>query len=177
MMSGLRAAFAGALLLGACNTLGDYVWARFALRHRAVTGLLHGALLLLVLGAYLGVVRRQPLRGAAFGALVGLAAAASFYALAPLFGYSAMFVSWMALWVGFAFVDGRFLRRDAPLREVLTRGGLAAVASALAFYAISGVWTRYDPATISYLYNFVCWSFAFLPGFLALLAGRPRGEA
>jgi len=172
-MGGFAAAFAGALLLGAFNTLGDYIWARYLPSHRAAFGLAHGTLLLLVLGAYLGVLRRQAARGAVGGAVVGLAAAASFYALAPLLGYSAMFVSWMALWIGFALLDGRLLQRDVPPAEALARGAVAAVLSGLAFYAISGIWTRHDGAGPSYPYNFGCWSFAFLPGFLALLVGRP----
>ncbi len=53
------------------------------------------------------------------------------------------------------------------------RGALAAVGSGLAFYLISGIWTRFDPKAIDYLYNFGCW--AFLPGFLALLLERQQG--
>jgi hypothetical protein len=175
-MPGPVAALVGALLLGALNTFGDFLWARFVSSHRASLGLAHGTLLLLALGLYLGVLRKRPAAGALGGAGVGLLAAASFYALAPLLGYSAMFVSWMALWLGFAFLDAR-LRGGVPSREWLVRGGLAAVGSGLAFYAVSGIWTRPEPGGPRYAYNFLCWTLAFLPGFMALVARGPRARA
>jgi hypothetical protein len=175
-VSPAAAALAGALLLGALSTLLDFTWARLALPHRAVLGLAHGTLLLLALGLYLGALRGRPGRGAAAGALVGLLAAASFYALAPLLGYPAMFASWMALWVGFALVDAR-LGGTASLREALVRGLLAAAGSGLAFWAISDIWLKPAPAGPRYAWNLACWTFAFLPGFAALLvrlSGPPR---
>ena len=174
-MSGLQATLAGAVLLAAFSTLGDFVWARFIPRHRAAFGLAHGTLLLLAVGLYLGWLRRRPARGAAAGAVVGLLAAASFYALAPLLGYSAMFASWAALWLGFALLDSRLRGGGVPASEIVARGLLAAVGSGLAFYAISGIWTRPAPGP-SYAYHFLCWTIAFLPGFGALLlrgASRP----
>ena len=53
-MPGPVAALVGALLLGALNTFGDFLWARFVSSHRAPLGLAHGTLLLLALGLYLG---------------------------------------------------------------------------------------------------------------------------
>lgn len=170
-MTGFGAALAGALVLGALNTAGDFVWARFVSRHRAILGLVHGTLLLLSLGLYLGLLRRRPLRGALAGAAVGLLAAASFYALAPLLGYSAMFASWAALWIGFAWLDAR-LRGGVPAREWALRGVLAALGSGLAFYAVSGIWTRPDPGGPSYPYHLLCWTLAFLPGLAALVLQR-----
>jgi hypothetical protein len=174
-MPGALAALAGALLLAALSTFGDYVWAQHVPAHRVVFGLVHGTLLLMAVGLYLGVLRGRALVGAATGALVGLLAAASFYALAPLLGYSAMFVSWMALWLGFALLDA-WLRGAAAPRETALRGVLAAVGSGLAFWAISGIWTRHEAGGPRYAYNFACWTLAFLPGFLALLlrARPPR---
>jgi hypothetical protein len=162
------AAIVGALVLAALNTFGDLLWARFVSRHRAVLGLAHGTLLLLALGLFLGLLRSRPLRGALSGAAVGLMAALSFYALAPLLGWAAMFVSWMALWIGFAFVDGG-LRGGARPPEVLMRGLLAAVGSGLAFYAVSGIWTTPAPGGPRYGYHFICWTIAFLPGLAALV--------
>ena len=175
-MPGLGAAMLGALLLGALNTLGDFVWARFVTVHRTAYGLAHGTLLLMAVGLDLGVVRGRALLGALAGALVGLLAAASFYALAPLLGYSAMFASWMALWIGFALVDARLRGLAALSRSVLARGLAAALGSGLAFWAISGIWTHHSPDGPRYAYNFACWTFAFLPGFAALLVGG-RGRA
>ena len=176
-MSGSNAALLGAVLLGALNTLGDYLWAHYVSRHRAVLGLTHGALLLMALGLYLGVMRRRPLLGALGGAAVGLLAAGGYYALARMLGFYAMLVSWMALWIGFAVLDARALQRDVPLREALVRGVIAAVGSGLAFYAISGIWTRPRAGGPSYGYNFLCWTMAFLPGFMALLLKKPREGA
>jgi hypothetical protein len=173
-VSGPNAALLGAVLLGALNTLGDFLWAHYALRHRAALGLTHGALLLMALGLYIGLLRRRPLLGAAGGAGVGLAAAAAYYALAPLLRFYAMLVSWMALWIGFALLDGRVLQGQVPPRESLLRGAIGAVGSGLAFYAISGIWTRPNPGGPSYGYNFLCWTMAFLPGFMALLLKKPR---
>jgi hypothetical protein len=168
MPRGFGAAVAGALVLAALNTLGDFIWARIELPHHAVYGLAHGTLLLMALGLYLGVVRGKPVRGALLGAATGLLAAASFYALAPLFGKSAMFLSWMALWVGFAWVHAH-LRGAVRPGEVVARGLLAAVGSGLAFWAISGIWFNPAPGGPSYAWNFLCWVIAFLPGFAALL--------
>jgi hypothetical protein len=92
--------------------------------------------------------------------------------MAPLLGYSAMFVSWAALWVGLGLLYGRWLHGGLPLRDSILRGLLAAVGSGLAFYAVSGIWMPFDPARRGYATHFACWSIAFLPGFLALLAGR-----
>lgn len=172
-MTGPVAALCGALALAALSTLGDFVWSRFVPTHRAVFGIVHGTLLLLALGLYLGALRRRPLHGALAGAFVGALAALSFYALAPLMGYGAMFVSWMALWMGFALLDGR-LRGRVRAREVLVRGAIAAVGSGLAFYAISGIWTNPAPGGPRYAYHFLCWTIAFLPGFAALLSYERR---
>lgn len=176
-MAGSTSALVGALLLGAASTFGDWAWARYRVRHTAIAGLLHGGLLLLGLGLHLGLRRGRPLRGALGGGAVGLAAAASFYALAPWLGYSAMFPAWMGLWLGFALLDARALRAAVPLREALARGALAALGSGTAFYAISGIWTRPRPGGPDYAYNFLCWTLAFLPGFLALLLERRPGGA
>jgi hypothetical protein len=174
-MPGALAALAGALLLAALNTFGDFVWARYISAHRAPYGLAHGTLLLMAAGLYLGVLRRRAGLGALGGALVGLLAALSFYALARFLGMPAMFVSWMALWVGFAFLDAKLRGSTAP-RETLLRGVLAAVGSGLAFWAVSGIWTRHDPGGPRYAYNFACWTLAFLPGFFALLLRRGSGR-
>ena len=83
-MPPLLAVLVGALALAALNTFGDFLWARFVSQHRTVLGLIHGTVLLLALGLFLGLLRSRPLRGALSGAAVGLLAALSFYALAPL---------------------------------------------------------------------------------------------
>jgi hypothetical protein len=59
----------------------------------------------------------------------------------------------------------------------LVRGVSAAILSGLAFYAISGIWLKPPPGGPHYLTNFVSWTIAFFPGFLALLAGREKGDS
>jgi hypothetical protein len=175
-MGGPNAALAGAIALAAVNTLGDYIWANYVPRHRMLFGLTHGTLLLLALGAYLGLVRRRPALGALGGAVVGLSAAALFYALVKFIGWSAMFVAWVALWIGFAVLDIGLLQRQPFSREAWVRGAVAALGSGVAFYAVSGIWTQPHPDGPSYGYNFLCWTVAFLPGLTALLIRRPRVE-
>jgi hypothetical protein len=154
-------------------TLGDFVWARFVPAHRVVYGLVHGVVLCLAIGLVLGFPRRRPVAGAAGGAVIGLGAALAFYALAPLFGWGAMLPAWMAFWIALAFLQGRGLGEPrAPQREVVARGLGAAVASGLAFWAISGIWTQPAPQGPDYLRHFLSWAFAFFPGFLALALGR-----
>jgi hypothetical protein len=178
-MHGSSLALLGALLLAAVNTLGDFVWARYVTRHRMAYGLVHGTVLLMALGLYLGVVRRRPLAGALGGAAVGLAAAASYYLLARFIGVTAMVVAWMGLWTSFALLDPVVLRGERLTRSALVRGLLAAVGSGAAFYAISGIWTHHPPGGPNYAYHFLCWTLAFLPGLLALLvrSGRRMWEA
>lgn len=168
---GIVASVAGALLLAVLSTAGDFVWAQFRLPHRVVYGLAHGGAIFLALGGYLGMLRGRAWRGALGGLSVGVGAAASFYALAPLLGYAAMFVSWMAVWLGFAVLDGRVLLRASHARW-LARGLLAALLSGLAFYAISGIWTQPRPGGPDYVVNLASWTLAFLPGLCALLLGE-----
>ncbi len=171
-MVGIARAATGALIIAALSTFGDFVWVLWIPSHRAAFGLLHGTLLCLGIGLYLGVLRRRPVRGALTGAAIGLGAAAGYYALARVMGYAAMFVLWMGLWAAFGFLQGRGLGEPRSSRgEALCRGALAAVGSGLAFYAISGIWTLHTPGPTDYAYHFYCWTAAYLPGFLALLVG------
>lgn len=175
-MQSLVTALVAALLIGALNTAGDFIWARFDLPHRPLFGLVHGLVLCLGIGLCLGVRRRRPVRGAIGGALIGLGAAGGYYLLAMFMGYAAMFVLWMALWIAFGVLDGGALGEPRhSMASSLLRGGLAAVGSGLAFYAISGIWQRPPSGAADYAYRFACWTFALLPGFLALLARRRRG--
>jgi hypothetical protein len=173
MIRDLTVAVVSALCAAAVMTLGDYVWASRLLSHRMVFGLVHGAGLCLALGAALGLPAKRPLFGAVGGLVVGLLAAASFYVLAPFLRYSAMFVSWFVLWVLLALLH-RMLSRASSFGVALVRGLVAALGSGLAFYAISGMWTRWNPSAINYADHFLRWSFAFLPGFLALHLGSRR---
>lgn len=172
----MRAALIAALIMGAASTAGDMLWEGLSLRHRMAYGLVHGALICLLIGGLVGWRSGRMAAGVGAGPVIGLLAAAAFYALAPLLGYSAMFPAWMFFWVCFALLQ-KALRRDAQWGPALLRGLTASVISGLAFYLISGIWTRPSPGGRNYLYHFLAWSFAFLPGFLALFAWLPRGPS
>ena len=175
MANAIVSAVGAALLLGAVMTAGDFIWAYFDVRHRVFNGIAHGALMCLCIGAILGARSGRLVPGVIAGPLIGVLAAASFYALAPTFRYGAMLPAWMLFWICFALLQRWFT--GGSLGAALGRGVVAAVLSGLAFYAISGIWTRPSPGGPNYLVHFVYWSFAFLPGFLSLFVGAsPRHD-
>ena len=174
-LGGIGAAIASSLVIAALSTAGDFIWATWIPRHLPAYGLTHGTLLFLGIGLVLGVVAHRPTAGAIAGALIGAGGAAGFYLLAPLAGYAAMFLMWIAIWVALG-VLGAWLRTGTlDLRGVLFRSGVAAVASGAAFYAISGIWRPFDPHGWDYATHFGAWTLAYLPGFGALLLTR-RGR-
>jgi hypothetical protein len=175
----LLAALTGAVLLGALMTIGDFVWANWRVRHLALYGVLHGMAIFLAIGLFLGGRTGAALPGGIAGVVAGAAAAGSFYVLAPVMGYSAMFASWMLVWIGLGFINAwltlRATRRPHDgsggimVSEAMGRGAIAALASGAAFYAVSGMWFPFNPAGWDYAVHFLSWTFAFLPGFAALL--------
>jgi len=99
-------------------------------------------------------------------------------------GYSAMFLSWVLVWIALGFISLWLTRRRGArrtgagsmsvtsgtlLKDGLGRGVVAALASGAAFYAVSGMWFPFNPAGWDYAVHFASWTFAFLPGFAALL--------
>lgn len=168
------AALVAALFLGGVMTAGDAVWWLFDVRHSRWAGVLHGAAMCLAIGAVIGARDGRLLRGLIAGPLIGAFAAVSFYALAPTLGWGAMLPAWMLFWICFGILQ-HYLRPETLNRAVL-RGVTAAVSSGLAFYAISGIWTRPSPRGPNYLVHFVSWSFAFLPGFVVLFLRRPSAK-
>ena len=166
-------AISGALILAALSTLGDFVWEALSLRHRVAYGLTHGAVICLAVGAIVGWRAGRPVIGAFAGVAIGVAAAGLFYLLAPSLRYRAMFPAWMFFWLCFAVLqvqlDGSRAHGNAAVR-----GLMAAILSGLAFYAISGIWTRPSPDGPNYVRNLLSWTFAFLPGFAALFANQGR---
>ena len=173
----MRNAIVGALLIAAVSTLGDFVWAGLHLRHRVAYGLAHGAILFSCMGAYFGSLEKKTLVGALWGAAIGLAAAGSFYLLAPVAGYSVMFFVWAFVWIALAVLVMRILpprapgapnAPDAPNGPVFVRGVLAMMGSGLGFYLISGIWRPFNPEGWDYAVHFLSWTIAYLPGFLAL---------
>lgn len=184
-MTGLTTTAGGSLAIAGVSTIGDFIWATWLPEHRMVYGLVHGTLLFLAIGLFLGVVSSHRAAGAAGGAAIGLLAAGTFYVLAPMVGFSAMFVAWIGIWLALAALYARLtrLRIDAGNRHdvssnlgaVASRGAIAAAASGLAFYAISGIWRPFNPQGVDYLVHFGAWTLAYAPGFAALLLARRSG--
>jgi hypothetical protein len=166
-MRSIRAAVIAALFLGAVMALGDYAWAAMRLQHRVAYGVAHGAMMCLCLGLALGVHARRPAPAALAGLVIGVVAACAFYLLAPFLGMKAMFPAWMLFWILFALLQQR-LRGGGGVPAAAARGAVAAIASGLAFYAISSIWTGPSHDAPDLAVHFGAWSFAFLPGFLVL---------
>jgi hypothetical protein len=167
--TGIAASILGAVVLAGVSTLGDFIWAQWIPRHRPLYGLTHGALLFLCIGLYLGALAQKPARGALAGALIGFAAAGSFYLLTPLTGYFSMFIVWFAVWIALCMFNEYLNGRPASPGASGVRGLLAAAGAGLAFYLISDIWFPFDPQGWDYLAHFGGWTIAFLPGFAALL--------
>jgi hypothetical protein len=163
-------AIAAALFLGGVMTAGDFIWAQFRVRHSVWTGATHGAVMCLCIGAVIGARAGRTLAGVIAGPLIGIVAAAAFYATASTLGWGAMLPAWMLFWICFALLQN-WLQPES-LNGAAARGVIAAVLSGLAFYAISGIWTRPSRGGPNYLVHFLYWSFAFLPGFLVLFFRR-----
>jgi hypothetical protein len=176
MSTTIRDAVMAALLLGAVMTFGDFVWASWHVQHRVAYGLVHGAVMCLCIGAVIGLRAGRLAAGALAGPIVGVVAAGAFYLLAPWLRWSAMLPAWMLFWVLFALLQHR-LGGAEPGHRALVRGVAAAVLSGLAFYAISGIWTNHATGGPDYPVNFASWTFAFLPGFLALFGSVRRLQA
>ena len=166
-------AVVASVLLGAVMTVGDWAWAALQLPHRIAYGITHGAVMCLCLGLAVGIRAGRPGPGALAGPVIGVIAALSFYALAPLIRWSAMFPAWMLLWILFAMLQQRLSTRES-VRAALVRGIAAALVSGAAFYAISGIWINDSHTNPNLLRHFGAWSFAFLPGFIALFFNQGR---
>ena len=165
-------ALVGAVVLGALGTFYDFIWAHFSVRHTALHGLVHGMTLLSAVGLVLAWRPRRPGAGLAGGAAVGLVSAASFYAFFPVLGYlGGIIAAWVVMWLLFAGLEA-WLRAGQVLDPtVAARGAAAAALSGVAFYLVSGMWTDHS-APPDYLRHFASWTFAFFPGFAALLWRR-----
>jgi hypothetical protein len=179
---GLAETIKGTLAIAALSTAGDFIWATWITAHPGIFGLIHGALLFLAIGSFLGSLAGRATSGALAGACAGALAAGLYYLLAPMFGFLAMIVAWVAVWLGLSAVYGWLSseRLDAGARHdvhinigtVASRGVIAAIASGLGFYTISGIWRPFDPEGWDYAVHFGAWIVAYFPGFAALLISR-----
>jgi hypothetical protein len=166
MVHALMAAVALAMVM----TLGDFLWETFHIRHRVLNGVIHGATMCLCIGMAIGLRSRSTAMAAPAGLVIGVIAAGTFYALAPMLRWGAMFPAWMLFWILFALLQQR-LRRDERPGAAALRGLAAAALSGIAFYLISDIWiheSRYPSMAL----HLAAWTFAFLPGFAALFYVR-----
>lgn len=169
MLRLLTPALVGSLLLATLSTIADYVWFLNIPQHQVSSGMIHGAALFAALGAYLGWRKGKLGAGAVGGLLSGMLAALSFYALAPLGGYSMMLVSWVLLWIFLAalqtYLDGRL-----DVAKALGRGVVTSIAAALGFIVVLyQLYRGWPPESFSVFRHFVAWSMAYLPGLYVLL--------
>ena len=169
MMRLLTPAFVGSLLLATLSTIADYVWFLNIPQHQVLSGAIHGSVLFASLGAYLGWRKGNLGAGALGGLLSGLAAALSFYLLAPVGGYNVMLVSWLLLWILLAalqtYLDGRL-----DMAKAIGRGIITAIVAALGFAVVLfQLYRGWPPETFPVFKHFVAWSMAYLPGLYVLL--------
>lgn len=170
----------GVLLVAAVATAGDYTWYEFGVAHRMSSGIIHGAVLLTVVGLVLGAAAGRPLLGLPIGAIAGIGGALTYYGLVAATGSTtygwAIPTAWVVMWFLVAALDGRVLR--APARRswaaVLARGVVAAVLSGLAFYLVlTTLWSPPPAGGRNYAVQFAAWAFAWAPGILAIGGSIP----
>ena len=169
MIQLLTPAVVGSLLLAILSTIADYVWFLDIPQHQVSSGMIHGASLFAALGAYLGWRKGQLGAGALGGLMSGMIAALSFYALAPIGGYSMMLVSWLLLWIMLAalqtYLDGRL-----DLAKAMGRGIITSIVAAIGFgVVLFQLYRGWPPATFPVFTHFIAWAMAYLPGLYVLL--------
>ena len=168
-------ALAGTVVIAAAATFADFIWYSVGVRHTMTAGLLHGALLLAVLGGVLGAANGRLVKGLPIGALAGIGGALSYYAFilvmdSRTYG-TAIPGAWVTMWLLLAALDGRWLRAPDRRRwsEIAIRGVVAAVAGGLAFAFVRTIlWGPPPSGGRNYLVQFLAWALAWAPGVLAL---------
>ncbi len=162
-------AIIGALLLAALSTAADYVWFLDIPQHQVSSGAIHGSTLFAALGGYLGWRKGNLIAGAIGGLLSGLVAALSFYALAPIGGYSMMLVSWLLLWILLAALQ-TYLDGQLNIARAVGRGLVTAVVAGLGFAVVLfELYRGWPPATFSVFKHFTAWALAYVPGLWTLM--------
>jgi hypothetical protein len=175
---------AGILIVAATATLADWIWYTFGVHHSVTAGLIHGALLLTVVGAVLGAASGRLLRGLPIGAAAGIGGALAYYAFVVLIDNQpygmAIPAAWVVMWLLLAVLEGRWLRAPAcrSWAEIAVRGVAAAALSGVAFYlTLTTLWGAPPAGGRNYMLQFAAWALAWAPGITALAAGRARGRA
>ena len=169
MVKWLTPAVVGSVLLAVLSTIADYVWFADIPQHQVSSGMIHGAVLFAALGLYLGWRKGKALAGAIGGLLSGTISALSFYALAPLGGYSMMLVSWLLLWIMLATLQ-TYLDGHLNIARGIGRGLITAVVAAVGFgVVLFQLYRGWPPPTFSFITHFLAWGIAYLPGLSVLL--------
>lgn len=165
----LSPAVVGSVLLAVLSTIADYVWFAGIPQHQVSSGMIHGAVLFAALGWYLGWRKGKAGAGALGGLLSGTIAALSFYALAPIGGYSMMLVSWLVLWMLLAGLQ-TYLDGQLSIAKAVGRGLITAVVAAVGFgVVLFRLYQGWPPASFPYFTHFLAWTIAYLPGLFVLL--------
>lgn len=174
-------AVAGALVVAAVATTGDFIWYTYGVRHSFVAGLVHGTLLLTAVGAVLGAVHGRLVKGLPVGAIAGLSGAAGYFALVAVVDHrtygTAIPAAWIITWLVLAMLEGRWLAAPVPRTwtDIARRGLTAAVLSGTAFSLVMNtLWGAPPDGGRSYLVQYCAWVFAWAPGLLALAGGNAR---
>ena len=168
-MSLVGPALIGSMLLAVLSTVADYVWFLNIPQHQVSSGMIHGSVLFAALGGYLGWRKGKAVAGAIGGLMSGMLAALSFYALAPIGGYSMMIVSWVLLWIMLAALQTHLNGRlDMP--KAIGRGLVTSIAAGLGFAVVLfQLYRGWPPAEFPAFRHLVAWSMAYLPGLYVLL--------
>jgi hypothetical protein len=165
----LAPAVVGSVLLAVLSTIADYVWFADIPQHQVSSGMIHGATLFAALGWYLGWRKGQAGIGALGGLLSGTLAALSFYALAPIGGYSMMLVSWLLLWIMLAGLQTH-LDGQLSVAKAFGRGLITAVVAAVGFgVVLFELYRGWPPQSFPVFKHFIAWTMAYLPGLYVLL--------
>jgi hypothetical protein len=173
--------FIGIAVVAAAATFGDFIWYTIGVHHTMTAGVLHGALLLSVVGVVLGASAGHRLKGLPIGMLAGIGGALSYYLLIVILDRrtygTAIPAAWVVMWLLLAALDGRWLRapRRRSWREVALRGLVAAVAAGIVFVLVRDVlWGRPPAGGRNYLLQWATWAIAWAPGLLGLMGEPPR---
>jgi len=171
----------GILVVAATATVADWAWYTFGC-HGIAAGVIHGAVLLTVLGGALGAASGRLLRGLPIGTLAGIGGALTYYAFVASFDErthgAAIPVAWVVTWLLMAILEGRWI---SPTRRswlaIAGRGTAAAVLSGIAFYLVlDRLWGAPPPGGRNYAVQFAAWAAAWAPGMMVLTL-RPGREA
>jgi len=170
----------GILVVAATATVADWAWYTFGC-HGTAAGVIHGAVLLTVVGGALGAASGRILRGLPIGTLAGTGGALAYYVFVAAFGehVAAIPAAWVVTWLSMAILEGRWISvsRRSWL-AIAGRGTAAAVLSGIAFYlVIDTLWGAPPPGGRNYAVQFAAWAAAWAPGMLVLALRRDSLEA